>query len=172
VTFTAEGAPTAQERLRAAGLRATSARAAVLGVLDAAQPGREHLPVSEVAGRARTIVGALSTQAVYDCLEVLTKAGLARRIEPAGHPSRYESRVGDNHHHLVCRDCDATYDVDCVAGSAPCLTHTPVGDFVVDEAEVIFWGRCPDCAPRSHPFHPAHPNTTDQHPHREESPHD
>jgi Fur family transcriptional regulator, stress-responsive regulator len=165
VTSTAPMAPTAQERLRSAGLRATSARTAVLGVLDAAGARREHLPVSEVAGRARTIVGALSLQAVYDCLEVLTNAGLARRIEPAGHPSRYESRVGDNHHHLVCRDCDATYDVDCVVGSAPCLTHTPVGDFVVDEAEVIFWGRCPDCAARINPPHPAHPNTTDQQPH-------
>jgi Fur family transcriptional regulator, stress-responsive regulator len=165
VTSPAPIAPTAQERLRSAGLRATSARTAVLGVLDAAGARREHLPVSEVAGRARRIVGALSTQAVYDCLEVLTNAGLARRIEPAGHPSRYERRVGDNHHHLVCRDCDATYDVDCVVGSAPCLTHTPVGDFVVDEAEVIFWGRCPDCAARSNPRHPAHPNTTDQHQH-------
>jgi len=165
VTSTAPTPFTAQERLRSAGLRATSARTAVLGVLDAAGARREHLPVSEVAGRARTVVGALSTQAVYDCLEVLTNAGLARRIEPAGHPSRYESRVGDNHHHLVCRDCDATYDVDCVVGSAPCLTHTPVGDFVVDEAEVIFWGRCPDCATRSDPRPPVHPNTTDQHQH-------
>jgi Fe2+ or Zn2+ uptake regulation protein len=161
--------PTAQERLRAAGLRATSARATVLGVLDEAQDRREHLPVSEVAGRARKVVGAISTQAVYDCLEALTNAGLARRIEPAGHPSRYEGRVGDNHHHLVCRDCDATYDVDCVVGSAPCLTHTPVENFVVDEAEVIFWGRCPACASRNHTPDPAHPNTTDQHPYREEA---
>jgi Fur family ferric uptake transcriptional regulator len=139
-------ASTAQQRLRAAGLRVTSARATVLGVLDEARDRREHLPVAEVAGRARRVLGTISTQAVYDCLEALTNAGLARRIEPAGHPTRYEGRVGDNHHHLVCRGCDATYDVDCVVGAAPCLTHTPVGDFVVDEAEVIFWGRCARCA--------------------------
>ena len=145
MTSTAPTPPTAQERLRSAGLRATSARTAVLGVLNAAGAGREHLPVSEVAGRARRIVGTLSTQAVYDCLEVLTNAGLARRIEPAGHPSRYESRVGDNHHHLVCRDCDATYDVDCVVGVAPCLDPSHNHGYEIDEAEVVFWGRCPDC---------------------------
>jgi len=138
-------AATSQERLRAVGLRATGPRSAVLGVLDEAQVRREHLVVAEVARRARAVLGTISTQAVYDCLEALTSAGLARRIEPAGHPSRYEGRVGDNHHHLVCRTCDRTFDVDCVVGAAPCLTHTPFGDFVVDEAEVIFWGRCPDC---------------------------
>ncbi len=150
-------APTTHERLRAAGLRATSARTTVLGVLDEARIRREHLPVAEVAGRARSVLGTISTQAVYDCLEALTNAGLARRIEPAGHPSRYEGRVGDNHHHLVCRDCDRTDDVDCVVGAAPCLTHKAVGGFVVDEAEVIFWGRCPDCAARNHREPATHP---------------
>jgi Fur family ferric uptake transcriptional regulator len=91
------------------------------------------------------VLGTVSTQAVYDCLEALAGAGLARRIEPAGHPARYESRVGDNHHHLVCRSCGATVDVDCAVGAAPCLTPSSSHGFLVEEAEVVFWGRCPEC---------------------------
>jgi Fur family transcriptional regulator, stress-responsive regulator len=117
----------------------------MLEVLDTAQTRHEHLSVAEVAGRARAELGSLSTQAVYDCLEALTGSGLARRIEPAGHPARYESRVGDNHHHLVCRDCGATTDVDCAVGAAPCLTPSTADGFVVEEAEVVFWGRCSQC---------------------------
>jgi len=137
---------TAPERLRAAGLRVTRPRTAMLSVLDDAQSRHEHLAVADVAERARAVLGTVSTQAVYDCLEALAGAGLARRIEPAGHPARYESRVGDNHHHLVCRTCGATVDVDCAVGAAPCLTPSSDSGFVVEEAEVVFWGRCPECS--------------------------
>jgi len=148
-----------QQRLRAAGLRVTAPREAVLQVLENGQGKGEHLPVATIAERARRALGSLSTQAVYDCLEVLTAAGLARRIEPAGHPARYEARVGDNHHHLVCRSCGETADVDCVVGPAPCLSVAVPAGFVVDEAEVTFWGHCSSC--RSAP--PA-PGTTPDHP--------
>jgi Fur family ferric uptake transcriptional regulator len=137
---------TVQERLRASGLRSTAPRATVLDVLQQATRSREHLAAAQVAARARALLGSLSTQAVYDCLEALTRVGLARRIEPAGHPARYESRVGDNHHHLVCRGCGLTRDVDCIVGSAACLIPSDDGGFVVDEAEVVFWGWCPRCA--------------------------
>jgi Fur family ferric uptake transcriptional regulator len=137
---------TVQDRLRAGGLRVTAPRAAVLRVLQRAAAGQEHLAAAEVADRARLELGSLSTQAVYDCLDALTRAGLARRIEPAGHPARFEGRVGDNHHHLVCRGCGDTRDVDCVVGSAACLTPSDDAGFVVDEAEVVFWGWCPRCA--------------------------
>jgi len=140
-----------QDRLRAAGLRVTRPRLTVLAVLDDATTAHEHLPVLDVERRARAALGTLSRQAVYDCLEALAAAGLARRIEPAGHPARYEARVGDNHHHLVCRGCGVTTDVDCVTGQAPCLDAPSGPGFVVDEAEVIFWGRCRTCAPHRAP---------------------
>jgi Fe2+ or Zn2+ uptake regulation protein len=137
------------ERLRSAGLRVTSPRVAVLDALDAARDEVDHhLTAAVVAEQARARLGALSTQAVYDCLDVLVRSGLARRVEPAGHPALYEARVGDNHHHLVCRGCGLTRDVDCVHGSAPCLVPTlpaPDAGFVVDEAEVTFWGWCASC---------------------------
>jgi len=140
-------APTSDDDLRAAGLRVTRPRSTVLAVLEDATRSHQHLSVAQVETRARAALGTVSRQAVYDCLEALTRAGLARRIEPAGHPARYEARVGDNHHHLVCRGCGATTDVDCVTGSAPCLHAPDTAGFVVDEAEVVFWGRCPACAP-------------------------
>ena len=93
----------------------------------------------------RDRVGAISTQAVYDVLGALTRAGLLRRIEPAGSPTRYETRVGDNHHHVVCRSCGTIADVDCVLGEPPCLSPAEAGGFVVDEAEITFWGMCPTC---------------------------
>ena len=133
------------QRLRAHGLRVTGPRSTVLEVLDAATSGREHLSTAEVAERVRRRLGTVSLQAVYDCLEVLVAAGLARRIEPAGSVALFEARVGDNHHHLVCRGCGRAVDVDCAVGSAPCLTASDSHGFVVDEAEVVFWGRCPDC---------------------------
>jgi Fe2+ or Zn2+ uptake regulation protein len=134
-------------RLRAAGLRVTKPRVAIIEVLDSAGASQEHLTAAQVAQRTRTLLGrGLSVQAVYDGLDALTGKGVIRRIEPAGHPMRYEARVGDNHHHLVCRGCGRTTDVDCAAGSAPCLTPSQDLGFVVDEAEVTFWGRCPDCA--------------------------
>ncbi len=141
----------ATQRLRQSGLRVTRPRLAVLAVLEDAARQSEHIVVAEVAQRARGLLGSLSTQATYDCLGVLTGAGLARRIELPGHPARYEARVGDNHHHLVCRECGATSDVDCVVGQAPCLVPSADAGFVVDEAEVTFWGRCPRCADQHAP---------------------
>lgn len=128
-------------RLRAADLRVTAPRLAVLAALP---PGR-HLAVEAVAAAAREQLGSLSTQAVYDILRALTTAGLVRRIQPAGGPARFESRAGDNHHHLVCRSCGTTADVDCATGAAPCLQPSGAAGFLVDQAEVTFWGACPDC---------------------------
>jgi Fe2+ or Zn2+ uptake regulation protein len=130
------------ELLRSRGLRVTAARLAVLETL-AELPA--HVTVEEVEQGARKRLGAISTQAVYDIMRALHEAGLVRRIEPAGSAALFETRVDDNHHHLVCRDCGATVDVDCVVGTAPCLTPSSAAGFEVDEAEVIFWGRCPEC---------------------------
>jgi Fe2+ or Zn2+ uptake regulation protein len=130
------------ELLRSRGLRVTAARLAVLETL-AELPA--HVTVEQVEQGARKRLGAISTQAVYDIMRALHEAGLVRRIEPAGSAALFETRVGDNHHHLVCRDCGATVDVDCVVGPAPCLTPGSAAGFEVDEAEVIFWGRCPEC---------------------------
>jgi Fe2+ or Zn2+ uptake regulation protein len=131
----------AVERLRAAGLRATAPRIAVLAEV-AAGP---HLTVDQIATGARRRLGAISTQAVYDALGALTGMGLVRRIEPAGSPTRYETRVGDNHHHVVCRACGVIADIDCAVGEQPCLSPSDAGGFVIDEAEVTFWGLCPSC---------------------------
>ena len=127
--------------LRAAGLRVTAAR---LAILDAVRQGN-HLDADRVARAVRERVGHVSTQAVYDSLHALTAAGLLRRIEPAGSPARYETRVGDNHHHLVCRACGEVTDIDCVVGEAPCLAPSQAHGYTVDEAEVVFWGVCPSC---------------------------
>jgi Fur family transcriptional regulator, stress-responsive regulator len=129
--------------LRAHRLRVTAPRLAVLGAL-AELPA--HVTVDQVAERARGRIGALSTQAVYDIMGALHRAGVVRRIAPAGSPSLFETRVGDNHHHLVCRDCGTTVDVDCAVGEAPCLEPAAAAGFEIDEAEVTFWGRCPACA--------------------------
>ncbi|HUY61786.1 MAG TPA: Fur family transcriptional regulator [Candidatus Dormibacteraeota bacterium] len=128
-------------QLRTAALRVTAPRLAVLAVL---RPGT-HPTVEEIAEAARARLGSLSTQAVYDVLRMLAEAGLVRHLEPAGHPARYEVRVADNHHHLICRACGAIADVDCALGSAPCLE--PAGDagYLVDEADVTYWGWCPRC---------------------------
>jgi Fe2+ or Zn2+ uptake regulation protein len=128
--------------LRSRGLKATAPR---LAVLEAVAHLSGHPDVEAIARQARARIGTISTQAVYDNLRALTEAGLVRRIEPAGSPARYETRVGDNHHHVVCRRCGAAQDVDCVAGAAPCLDPASTGGFSVDEAEVTFWGLCPDC---------------------------
>ena len=128
-------------RLRAAGLRVTAPRVAVLKAL-AAKP---HSTADEVAGRVRETLGSVSTQAVYDVLRACASAGLVRRIEPAGSSARYETRIGDNNHHLVCRVCGRVTDVDCVVGDAPCLHPSDVGGFEVDEAEVVVWGTCTQC---------------------------
>ncbi len=130
------------EELRSRGLRVTAPRLAVYRAV-ADTPG--HPDVESIAATARKSLGALSTQAVYDALAALTEAGLLRRIEPARSPAQFEARVGDNHHHVVCRLCGATEDVDCVTEKAPCLTPDDALGYVVDEAEVIFWGVCPAC---------------------------
>ncbi|MGV9616566.1 Fur family transcriptional regulator [Nocardia xishanensis] len=127
--------------LRSAGLRVTAPRVAVLNAVAA----RPHSDADLVAATVRETLGSVSTQAVYDVLHACVRAGILRRIEPAGSPARYETRIGDNHHHLVCRNCGTVVDVDCVVGSAPCLEPLNDHGFVVDEAEVVFWGLCPTC---------------------------
>jgi Fe2+ or Zn2+ uptake regulation protein len=134
--------PDTRESLRAVGLRATDQRVAVLSALE------DH-PHADAAGVFSAVVTRLpgtSVQAVYGVLGALTDAGLVRRIEPAGSPARYELRVGDNHHHIVCSTCGAIGDVDCAVGHAPCLTPVDTSGFTVTTAEVTYWGLCPDCA--------------------------
>lgn len=137
---------TAVERLRAADLRATMPRIAVLDVLDLARDTHEHLAAFDVHARVVRQLGSVSLQAVYDCLDALERAELVRRIQPAGMPAHFESRVGDNHHHVVCRSCGRTDDIDCVTGDAPCVHPASTGGFVIEQAEITFWGICPDCA--------------------------
>lgn len=108
-----------------------------------------HGTAERVAALARADIGAISLQSVYDALDVLVAGGLVRRIQPAGSPARFEDRVGDNHHHLICRECGRVVDVDCAAGAAPCLEPRDRGGYQIDEAEVAYWGRCPDCQARS-----------------------
>jgi Fe2+ or Zn2+ uptake regulation protein len=127
--------------LRGAGLRVTGPRIAVLNAV-AAQP---HSTADEIAGQVRTALGSVSTQAVYDVLRAGVTAGLLRRIEPAGTSALYETRAGDNHHHLICRMCGGVTDVDCAIGAAPCLQPSDLDGFSVDEAEVVFWGTCGSC---------------------------
>ena len=134
--------PTFERLLRDADLRVTRPRLAVLDAVRA----EPHLDTRALIRAARTRMGAVSHQAVYDVLRALVDSGLVRRIQPEGSDARYEARVGDNHHHLVCRDCGAVVDVDCATGAAPCLTPSTDAGFVIDEAEVVFWGRCPSCA--------------------------
>ena len=127
--------------LRERGLRVTAQRLAVLRAV----AGQPHITADGVAEAVRAQIGAISLQAVYDALGVLVAEALIRRIEPAGSPARYEDRVGDNHHHLICRSCGRLVDVDCAAGSAPCLTAADGMGYEIDEAEVVYWGRCPEC---------------------------
>ncbi len=134
-------APDSQQLLREAGLRITRPRLAVLGAV-AAQP---HADTESILGAVRADLGQVSHQAVYDVLRVLTETGLVRRIQPTGSVARYEARVGDNHHHVVCRGCGTIADVDCAVGETPCLTASDDHGFVLDEAEVIYWGTCPAC---------------------------
>ena len=131
-----------EQRLRGAGLRVTRQRVAVLEAL----ADHPHTDTAEVLADVRTRLDSVSHQAVYDCLATLPDAGLVRRIQPAGSTAHYEVQSGDNHHHLVCRGCGAVVDVPCVTGSAPCLEAGEDHGFVIDEAEVIYWGTCPACA--------------------------
>lgn len=129
------------ELLREKGLRVTAPRLAVLTVVG----DRPHATADDVLGAVRGELPQVSVQGIYDVLHALTHADLLRRIEPAGHPARYERRTGDNHHHVVCQECGALDDVDCAVGHAPCLTPSSTSGFSVDVAEVTFWGLCPAC---------------------------
>jgi Fur family transcriptional regulator, stress-responsive regulator len=140
--MTASRPTTIANELRGAGLRVTAARVALLETVRAG----DHLGVEAIASGVRDRVGHVSVQAVYDALHALTTAGLVRRIEPADSPARFEGRVGDNHHHVVCRSCGVVADVDCAVGEAPCLTASDDNGFSIDEAEVVYWGLCPSCA--------------------------
>lgn len=134
------------DKLRTADLRVTRPR---LAVLEAVRT-HPHADTDTIFGAVRASLPDVSRQAVYDVLAVLTTAALIRRIQPSGSVARYESRIGDNHHHVVCRSCGVIADVDCAVGEAPCLTASDPNGFLVDEAEVVYWGVCPDCsAPRS-----------------------
>jgi Fur family transcriptional regulator, stress-responsive regulator len=130
------------EQLRSADLRVTQPRLAVLEAVHA----HPHADTETIFGTVRTGLPDVSRQAVYDVLAALTAANLVRRIQPSGSVARYESRVGDNHHHVVCRSCGAIADVDCAVGDAPCLTASDDNGYLLDEAEVIYWGLCPECS--------------------------
>jgi Fur family ferric uptake transcriptional regulator len=131
--------------LRQRGLRVTAQRLAVLRAVS----GEPHVTAEAVAETVRGEIGSISVQAVYDALAALTEKGVLRRIQPAGSPARYEDRVGDNHHHLICRSCDRMVDVDCAVGETPCLAAADDFGYEIDEAEVIYWGRCPGCVAAS-----------------------
>jgi Fe2+ or Zn2+ uptake regulation protein len=127
--------------LRRHRVQVTAQRLAVLSAVS----DRPHSTAAEVAEDVRSQIGAVSVQAVYDALATLSDKGIIRRIQPAGSPARYEDRVDDNHHHLICRTCGRMVDVDCAVGETPCLTAGDDSGYEIDEAEVIYWGRCPDC---------------------------
>jgi Fe2+ or Zn2+ uptake regulation protein len=129
------------ELLRKYGLQVTAQRMAVLRAISR----RPHATADDVAVEVRGEIGTISRQAVYDALGMLAEKGLIRRIQPAGSAARFEARVGDNHHHLICRTCGKTVDVDCAVGAAPCLTAAANSGYRIDEAEVIYWGTCPEC---------------------------
>lgn len=131
--------------LRQRGIQVTAQRLAVLRVVT----GQPHITADAVAEAVRAEIGAISLQSVYDALGILVAEGLIRRIQPAGSAARFEDRVGDNHHHLICRICGRLVDVDCAVGSAPCLSAVDDMGYEIDEAEVAYWGRCPDCLARS-----------------------
>ncbi len=127
--------------LRKHGVQVTAQRLAVLRAVSVQPHGTAH----DIAEVVRAEIGVISRQAVYDALGILADKGLIRRIQPAGSPARYEDRVGDNHHHLICRTCGRMVDVDCAVGATPCLTAADDSGYEIDEAEVVYWGRCPDC---------------------------
>ena len=133
--------------LREHGVQVTAQRLAVMRAVTE-QP---HSTASAIDAAVRDEIGAVSLQAVYDSLSLLAERGIIRRIQPAGSPARYEGRVGDNHHHLICRDCGQMVDVDCAVGAAPCLTAADASGYEIDEAEVIYWGRCPGCLAANKP---------------------
>ncbi len=130
------------KQLREHGLQVTAQRIAVMRAVSA----RPHSTADDVGENVRSEIGTISRQAVYDALGVLVDKGLIRRIQPAGSPALYEDRVGDNHHHVICRSCGKTVDIECTVGDSPCLNAADKSGYQIDEAEVIFWGKCPECA--------------------------
>lgn len=130
-----------EQLLRTHGLQVTAQRLAIMRALSM----RPHATADDLADDVRVVIGTISRQAVYDTLGVLVDKNLIRRIQPAGSAARFEDRVGDNHHHLVCRTCGSMFDIDCAVGSVPCLTADDDHGFEIDEAEVVYWGRCPAC---------------------------
>jgi len=130
-----------EQQLRQHGLQVTAQRMAVLRAVSS----HPHATADDLIEDVRAVIGSISRQAVYDTLGVLAEKNLVRRIQPAGSAARYEDRVDDNHHHLICRDCGKMYDIDCAVGLKPCLTAKNDHGFEIDEAEVIYWGRCPSC---------------------------
>ncbi|MGH3857193.1 MAG: Fur family transcriptional regulator [Pseudonocardiaceae bacterium] len=142
------------QQLRQAGLRVTAPRQCVLRWL-AEHP---HATAEQIRSGVSRRLGSISAQTVYDVLAAATAVGLVRRIEPAGHPARFERRTGDNHHHVVCRSCGRTEDVDCAVNVRPCLTPSDDHDYLLDEAEVVFWGTCPSCQRAQLPTNPLHPH--------------
>lgn len=143
--------------LRRHGLRLTAQRLAVLRALAT----RPHGTADEIHGAVLTDLGTVSRQTIYDVLAALADHGIVRRVQPAGSPARYENRVGDNHHHLICRVCGQMVDVDCAVGDTPCLNAADQAGYEVDEAEVVYWGRCPRCRPPANEFRPSPGTTSD-----------
>lgn len=141
------------ELLRRRGVQVTAQRLAVLRAVSS----RPHSTADDVAEVVRAQIGSISRQAVYDALGILADRGLIRRIQPAGSPARFEDRVGDNHHHLICRSCGRMVDVDCAVGATPCLTAVDDSGYEIDEAEVVYWGRCPACLAAQNPTISTHP---------------
>lgn len=133
--------------LRQHGLQVTAGRLAVMRAVSS----HPHVTADVVADEVRAVIGSISRQAVYDTLGALVDKNLVRRIQPAGSAARYEDRVGDNHHHLICRDCATMFDIDCAVGEVPCLTADDDHGFEIDEAEVVYWGRCPECTAKPKP---------------------
>ena len=145
----------AADLLRQRGIQVTAQRLAVFRAVTS----EPHITADAVTDAVRKEIGAISLQSVYDCLAVLVAETLLRRIQPAGSPARYETRVGDNHHHLICRACGRTVDVNCAVGFAPCLSAEDDQGYEVDEAEVVYWGRCPDCVAQSRAPSASEPST-------------
>jgi Fur family transcriptional regulator, stress-responsive regulator len=148
---------------RERGIQVTAQRLAVLRAVS----GQPHITADAVAEVVRAAIGTISQQSVYDALSLLVSEGLIRRIQPAGSAARYEDRVGDNHHHLICRVCGRVVDVDCAAGAAPCLAAADDQGYQIDEAEIAYWGRCPDCQTQPPPS-PSAPPTHRRRGHRHE----
>ena len=144
---------TAHVLLRERGIPVTAQRLAVMEAVAASK----HATAEMIADHSRQSLGSISRQSVYDTLDLLIAEGLVRRIQPVGSPARYEDRVGDNHHHIACRICGALADVDCAVGHAPCLTASDNNGFDIDEAEIIYWGRCPECRQKDLEATPLHP---------------